>query len=131
MWFIGVEVEQETSAPPPKKNPGSAPVPTQLTDNQALISAIYVSIIRLSKDFTVTVTATESPAFSQRRRRLQKEKGKTHVITESSHGWNTFPRRNREICLALKEIKTVSFFVLTGLFIFTCPYYKQKSGKSV
>ena len=24
--FIGVEVEQETSAPPPKKNPGSAPV---------------------------------------------------------------------------------------------------------
>ena len=26
MWFIGVEVEQETSAPPPKKNPGAAPV---------------------------------------------------------------------------------------------------------
>ena len=26
MWFIGVEVELETSAPPPKKNPGSAPV---------------------------------------------------------------------------------------------------------
>ena len=25
MWFIGVEVTQETSAPPPKKNPGSAP----------------------------------------------------------------------------------------------------------
>ena len=25
MWFIGVEVEQETSAPPSKKNPGSAP----------------------------------------------------------------------------------------------------------
>ena len=28
MWFIGVEVKQETSAPPPKKNPGSAPVGT-------------------------------------------------------------------------------------------------------
>ena len=26
MPFIGVEVEQEKSAPPPKKNPGSAPV---------------------------------------------------------------------------------------------------------
>ena len=26
MWFIGVEVEQKTSAPPSKKNPGSAPV---------------------------------------------------------------------------------------------------------
>ena len=25
MWFIGVEVEQETSVPPPKKNPESAP----------------------------------------------------------------------------------------------------------
>ena len=25
MWFIGVELEQETSAPPSKKNPGSAP----------------------------------------------------------------------------------------------------------
>ena len=24
MWFIGVEVEQEASAPPPKRNPGSA-----------------------------------------------------------------------------------------------------------
>ena len=24
-WFIGVEVEQEMSAPPPTKNPGSAP----------------------------------------------------------------------------------------------------------
>ena len=28
MWFIGVEVKQETSAPPPKKSPGSAPVLT-------------------------------------------------------------------------------------------------------
>ena len=25
MWFIGAEVEQEMSAPTPKKNPGSAP----------------------------------------------------------------------------------------------------------
>ena len=25
MWYIGVEVEQETSAPSPRKNPGSAP----------------------------------------------------------------------------------------------------------
>ena len=25
MWSIGVEVQQETSAPPPKKNPGSVP----------------------------------------------------------------------------------------------------------
>ena len=29
MWFIGVEVEQETSAPLPKKNPASAPAERQ------------------------------------------------------------------------------------------------------
>ena len=39
MWFIGVEVEQETSAPPPKKNPGSAPdfdpeIPTLSTEKR-------------------------------------------------------------------------------------------------
>ena len=28
MWFLGVGVEQEMSAPPPKKNPGSTPVLT-------------------------------------------------------------------------------------------------------
>ena len=31
MWFIGAEVEQETSAPPPKKNPGSAPAEEELS----------------------------------------------------------------------------------------------------
>ena len=36
MWFIVVEVEQETSAPPPKKNPGSAPV--------ALVSTSFFGI---------------------------------------------------------------------------------------
>ena len=25
MWFIGVDVQQETSAPPPKEKPGSVP----------------------------------------------------------------------------------------------------------
>ena len=33
MWFIGVEVEQETSAPPPKKNPGSALVASSFPGN--------------------------------------------------------------------------------------------------
>ena len=32
MWFIGVEVEQEKSAPPPKKNPGCAPEQDALAD---------------------------------------------------------------------------------------------------
>ena len=41
MWFIGVEVEQETSAPPPKKNPGSSPVPKVPTQDTLQISFIY------------------------------------------------------------------------------------------
>ena len=43
MWFIGVEVEQETSAPPPKKKSwirpwviiGNTPFPTPSLDNRA------------------------------------------------------------------------------------------------
>ena len=45
MWFIGVEVEQETSAPPPKKNPGSAPdthaVKWCLTEQDGVIMYIF------------------------------------------------------------------------------------------
>ena len=37
MWFIGVEVEQETSAPPPKKNPGSAPGIIRLLEDLNMI----------------------------------------------------------------------------------------------
>ena len=40
MGFIGVEVEQETSAPPPKKNPGSAPGPGGLSVRRDLDLAI-------------------------------------------------------------------------------------------
>ena len=38
MWFIGVEVEQKTSAPPPKKNPGSAP---ERDTRHCLVSEMY------------------------------------------------------------------------------------------
>ena len=40
MWFIGVEVEQETSAPPPKKNPGSAP---ELASPQTSFGVYFVT----------------------------------------------------------------------------------------
>ena len=45
MWFIGVEVEQETSASPPKKNPGSAPdmVHQDKTSKQAIKTNKQVS----------------------------------------------------------------------------------------
>ena len=48
MWFIGVEVEQETGAPPPKKNPGSAPatfVENNLTKSllKKIVNKIHLS----------------------------------------------------------------------------------------
>ena len=44
MCFIGVEVEQETSAPPPKKNPGSAPV----VDGERIVATLRGSKARFS-----------------------------------------------------------------------------------
>ena len=56
MWFIGVEVEQETSAPPPKKNPGSAP--------ETVFGVIryfkYIHII----SFTITLAFTALQYFA-------------------------------------------------------------------
>ena len=54
MWFIGVEVvEQETSAPPPKKNPGSAPVMnTYFEEDPALSGASgKILVVQLSQQF--------------------------------------------------------------------------------
>ena len=39
LWFIGVEVEQETSTPPPKKNPGSAP------DSNLVKDSVYSELL--------------------------------------------------------------------------------------
>ena len=54
MWFIGVEVEQETSAPPPKKNPGSAP---------AFMAMLVTKIFFYSPLATKTVAAWSSETF--------------------------------------------------------------------
>ena len=43
MWFIDVEVEQETSAPPPKKNPGSSP--------EQIVHAIFEILLEISEQF--------------------------------------------------------------------------------
>ena len=40
MWFTGVEVEQETSASPPKKNPGSA---SELAAQRKLYAFSFIS----------------------------------------------------------------------------------------
>ena len=46
MWFIGVEVEKEMSAPPPKKNPGSAPA--RLQNNNVHHAFSYISLRSLN-----------------------------------------------------------------------------------
>ena len=50
MWFIGVEVEQGTSAPPPKKNPASAPARMPATK-----AILYSVKIVLELDFCVSL----------------------------------------------------------------------------
>ena len=45
MWFIGVEVEQETSAPSPEKNPGSAPETGQNTSTNLSIRTSLLAMI--------------------------------------------------------------------------------------
>ena len=45
MWFIGVEVEQETSAPPPGKNPGSAPVDLAFSSFSTLSHNVNICLL--------------------------------------------------------------------------------------
>ena len=53
MWFIGVEVEQETSAPPPKIDPGSAPAPS---DRGALLSErLEQGVVKSMRELTELV----------------------------------------------------------------------------
>ena len=47
MCFIGVEVEQEANAPPPKKNPGSAPVEVDETTEQ--FTSVFIVNIFINK----------------------------------------------------------------------------------
>ena len=56
MWFIGVEVEQETSAPPPEKNPGSAPereINLGTSATVRLIEVVHLIRCPLHTGFTV------------------------------------------------------------------------------
>ena len=61
MWFIGVEVEQETSAPPPKKNPGSAPA------NIVHFSGLKVKIVKCDQSLSHTLFGTRQKCDIHRR----------------------------------------------------------------
>ena len=59
MWFIGVEVEQETSSPPPKKKPGSAP------DGYGICFYNFTAKGRQSSDMTCYSYGLSILAFSE------------------------------------------------------------------
>ena len=60
MWFIGVEVEQETSAPPPKKNPGSPPEITVYIKPIANLAGLAVLITCLLKEKSIGMAYTKT-----------------------------------------------------------------------
>ena len=64
MSFIGVEVEQETSAPPPKKNPGSAPVVWYVLPCGYLTFPIYGNtMLRYEQQTSITLFCTLKSDF--------------------------------------------------------------------
>ena len=69
MWFIGVEVGQETSAPPPKKNPGSAPA-----NNVGRASSIFseFQLSTRSGEGKMTENFEKDALFCEGTRKLQK-----------------------------------------------------------
>ena len=57
MWLIDVEVEQETSAPPPKKDPGSAPCTTQAF--HLVAASVHTPSISAAKEIGVFTSFTK------------------------------------------------------------------------
>ena len=55
MWFIGVEVEQETSAPHPKKNPGSAPEYVIIIPREAPSREVYNLVAREARVYHTSI----------------------------------------------------------------------------
>ena len=60
MWFIGVKVEQEKSAPPPQKNPGSAPEITVYIKPIANLAGLAVLITCLLKEKSIGMAYTKT-----------------------------------------------------------------------
>ena len=112
MWFIGVEVEQETSAPPPKKNPGSAP------ELVCLSSSWRSTIISSSSDKTaqtlqLATSAPEQNTRSCERRcpstscqitnKIERSIATTFTKTESKL---TLPLTTSQLNLRQRKVKT-------------------------
>ena len=91
MWFIGVEVEQETSAPPPKKNPGSAPVwELDLPIGQARISIfVFFRVLDFllhpqNAFFFLTESKIHTTSTERRKNKQRQEKTKQNKTFDNN-----------------------------------------------
>ena len=91
MWFIGVEVEQETSAPPPKKNPGSAPVwELDLPIGQARISIfVFFRVLDFllypqNAFFFLTESKIDTTSTERRKNKQTQEKTKQNKTFDNN-----------------------------------------------
>ena len=82
MWFIGVEVEQETSASPPKKNPGSAPG-CWLTYGMTPQSTLYVA----GQCLVVTLLTNNMEREQKIDEKKKSEREKKETVMGSLIGW--------------------------------------------
>ena len=89
MWFIGVELEKETSAPPPKRIPGSAPdvkpksYKNLIKHRDKMVTKLkkYMSIIQKMKVKNLRSKNTKIKyRYGKKKKRVLKMKVKNHRL---------------------------------------------------
>ena len=122
MWFIGVEVGQETSAPPPKKDPGSAP------------AANHKCFTCLATPRSIEITWQGSSENLKKKwknfmhswkRQLIISKGRTFLGTTVSWGWILW---EEEVPWVLAQ-GTISWKVTAAFWAQTILFYSNYSNK--
>ena len=92
MWFIDVEVEQETSAPPPKKNPGPAHGSSLSVDVRRLKRFCLSSPLLLTKEQRESdlyceeglVTSTEGSAKKKKEKKNKQNNNNNNKVKQSN-----------------------------------------------
>ena len=116
MWFIGVEVEQETSAPPLRKNPGSASASLRPSKKQR------------QQEIQTQMFLIPAPLISGGRLSLSSPTGvlSTQIILQSRVTGVTFHKIYTHLFITLTFLKPTSYllryFIVWRITLFkTCP----------
>ena len=88
MWFIGAEVEQETRAPPPKKNPGSAP---------AMISVYISDLVSIRTCSSYSLRSYHSIVLEHPKGRMVSTVGAGSFSAAALKLWNSLPAHIRDV----------------------------------